>query len=143
MFQLPESIGTSNVLYEEELSGQYPELPALGLLVLNVRSEYLLLADQWQDTYPGTTFNDLSAMALARQEQCSLLTGDKRLRNAAEYESIEVHGTLWLMERMFSEGIITLKRTERAYNDMHEEQRRLPWDEVEAQIKRLRKTVKK
>ncbi|GMR21673.1 MAG: hypothetical protein BMS9Abin36_2277 [Gammaproteobacteria bacterium] len=139
IFQLPESIGTPNVLYDEELAIQHPELPVLGLLILDVQTEYMLLADRWQDCYPDPTFNDLSAMALAKQEQCPLLTGDKQLRIAAACESIEVHGTLWLMERMYGEGIINLKRSEQAYAEMLRVKRRLPWDEVEKQISKWKK----
>lgn len=139
MFQLPEAIGTPNMLYDEELANQHPQLPVLGLLILDVEEEFMSLADQWQDMYPGPTFNDLSAMALAKQEQCPLLTGDQRLRNAAECESIEVHGTLWLMERMFTEAIIDYPRAEQAYTVMNLEGRRLPWDEIKKQLLRFRK----
>ncbi len=140
MFQLPEAIGTPNTLYDEELANQHPDLPAIGLMILNVEAEFMKLADQWQDVYPNPTFNDLTAMALAKQEQCTLLTGDKGLRNAATHESIEVHGTLWLMERLHSEEIIHHKRAEQAYTEMQRENRRLPWDEVEKQLKQFKKT---
>ena len=139
MFQLPEAIGTPNILYDEELANQHSELPALGLLIMNVEEEFMKLADQWQYSYPGPTFNDLFAMALAKQEQCPLLTGDRRLRKAAENESIAVYGTLWLMERLHTEGIIHHKLAEQAYAEMQKEYRRLSWDEVESQLKRFRK----
>lgn len=145
MFQLPEAIGTPNNLYDEELASQHPELPALGLKIMNVEEEYMILADQWQDSYPGPSFNDLSAMALVKQElskdeeRCTLLTGDQGLRSAAESETIEVHGTLWLMERLFNEGIIDFKLADLAYAKMKKENRRLPWDEAKKQLARLRK----
>ena len=138
MFQLPEDIGTPNTLYDEELCGLHPELPALGLLILNVEEKFMNLADEWQDTYPAPSFNDLTAMALAKQEQCPLLTGDRWLRIAAECERIEVHGTLWIMERMHNEEIIDFKRAEEAYAEMQQELRRLPWDEVEKQLNGFR-----
>ncbi|HEB56390.1 MAG TPA: DUF3368 domain-containing protein [Gammaproteobacteria bacterium] len=139
IFQLPEAIGTPNILYDEELASQHPELPALGLRIMNVEEDFMKLADQWQDSYPGPTFNDLTAMALAKQERCTLLTGDKGLRNAATHENIEVHGTLWLTKRLYSEKIIHHKRAEQAYTEMRLKNRRLPWDEVEKQLKRFRK----
>ena len=139
MFQLPEAIGTPNTLYHEELADQHPDLPALGLRIMNVEEDFMKMADQWQDMYPDPTFNDLTAMALAKQEECALLTGDKGLRNAATHEGIDVHGTLWLMERMHSEKIIHHKRAEQAYAEMRQENRHLPWDEVEKQLKRFQK----
>ncbi len=144
MFQLPEALGTPNILYAEELASQHPDLPTLGLQIMNVEEKFMKLADQWQDMYPGPSFNDLSAMALTKQEQpknnnqCTLLTGDQRLRSAAESETIEVHGTLWLMDRLFDEGIINHNRAVQAYAQMQQEKRRLPWDEVEKQLKGFR-----
>lgn len=139
MFRLPETFGTPNILFDEELFKQHPELPTLGLQILDLKPEYMALADQWRDNYKGPTMNDLFAMSLAIQEQCPLLTGDKGLRKAAEQEKIEVHGTLWLIERMFVEGIIKIKRVEQAYVSMEQVKRRLPWDEVEKQLKSFKR----
>ena len=83
--------------------------------------------------------NDLFALALAKQETCPLVTGDKALREAAELETVLVRGTLWLVERMVEETIISIKDAEIAYRKMKDEGRRLPWDEVRRQIKRIKK----
>jgi predicted nucleic acid-binding protein len=88
--------------------------------------------------YHQPSRNDLFALALAKHHGCPLLTGDSRLRQAAEQESIEVRGTLWLMEAMYEAGIITIDELQAAYDRMRDENRRLPWDEVEAQLARLR-----
>ena len=61
---------------------------------------------------------DLFALALAHQEHCPLMTGDRYLREAAEHEAVEVRGTLWLMERLIEEGILTVARAEVAYEQM-------------------------
>lgn len=139
LFQLPESFATPNILFDEELIAQHPELPVLGLSILDVNAEFMAMADQWQDIYPDPTMNDLFAMALAKQEQSPLLTGDQRLRRAAEMEKIEVHGTLWLMDRMHHEEIITIKIMEKAYDLMRDAKRRLPWGEADKQIINLKK----
>jgi hypothetical protein len=68
--------------------------------------------------YNGASHNDLLALSLTKQEQCSLLTGDSRLRIAAKAEQIEVHGTLWLMRQLIEERLITIERAEQAYQDM-------------------------
>lgn len=140
MFQLPEKIGTPNILYEEELAAQHSELPALGLLVMNVEEEYMDYVSQWLDRYIGPSFHDLTAMALAKQENCTLLTGDPGLRTAAETELIDVHGTLWLMERMFVEKIITHTQADKAYKKMRNGGRRLPWPEIKDQLKGFKKS---
>ncbi len=72
MFQLPESFGTPNILFDEELMAQHPELPVLGLSILEVRAEFMALADQWQEEYPDPSINDLFAMALAKARTKSI-----------------------------------------------------------------------
>ena len=81
--------------------------------------------------------NDLFALALAKQESCPLLTGDRRLRKAAEQEGVELKGTLWLVERMAEEAIISVEGAAEAYEGMRREKRWLPWAEVTKQLKRL------
>ena len=63
-----------------------------------------------------------------------LLTGDKDLRQAAEKEGIDVNGTIWIVEQMVMQKIITKQTALAAYNMMKEQNRRLPWHEA---IKRL------
>ena len=138
MFQLPETFAAPNILYEEELIEHHPELPAHGLRILELTGESMQEAYRLRQRYNQPSQNDLFALALAKQEECPLLTGDKNLREAAKDEKIEVRGTLWLVERMFEEKIIDVSKVEHAYEGMRQEQRRLPWGEVEKQLKRFR-----
>lgn len=43
---------------------------------------------------------DCSVLFLAGQQEALLLTGDRLLRMEAEKEGIEVHGSLWVLDRM-------------------------------------------
>ena len=76
-------------------------------------------------------------MAAAEQEACPLLTGDRNLRVAAEGEGIEVHGTLWVAERLVVAGVVSVDELRDAYAKMRASERRLPWAEVDRQLKRL------
>lgn len=140
MFSLPVQFAVPDTLFEEELKTHHPELPGLGLAPLELRGESVehagALAEKHQRT--GVSRNDLLALALAVQEQCPLLTGDNRLRMTADAEGIEVHGTLWLMEQLLLSRLIAPARAKRAYQAMRDAGRRLPWGEVEAQIKAFR-----
>ena len=78
-------------------------------------------------------------MALASQEKCPLLTGDKDLRNAAEKESVIVKGTLWLVEQMIRQQLITVAQAREAYQRMRESGRRLPWPVAEAILHEIEK----
>ena len=67
-----------DILYWEEIEPGTPGLEALGLKILEVRGEYVRYASELPDKY-GTapSPNDYLALALARQEDCPLLSGSK------------------------------------------------------------------
>ncbi|MBL1141594.1 MAG: PIN domain-containing protein [Proteobacteria bacterium] len=139
MIQLPEEFAVPNILYEEELSEHHPDLPTFGLRILEVKEEYVQEADRLGVTYPKNSHNDLLALVLAKQENSPLLTGDSKLKEAAEVEGITVNGTLWLVDQLFINKLISYEEVNIAYDNTKQDGRRLPWKEVEKQIKRLRK----
>ena len=130
-----------DVLFAEELEHHHPTLQDLGLDVLSLAPASVqdAVALVGRHTATGVSRNDLLALALARQEGCPLLTGDRRLREVANTEQVEVKGTLWLMERLLASGVIGLAEAARAYDAMRNGGRRLPWDEVKRQLARLSK----
>jgi len=75
----------------------------------------------------GPSTNDFFALALAKQEQCPLLTGDMALRTTAEKEAVVVLGTLWGVEQMVTLQIIDKATALAAYDKMQQAGRRLPW----------------
>lgn len=139
MFRLSYRFAVPDILFAEELVQHHPELPASGLAVLPLSSsgiaDAVVLLDRHRRT--GVSRNDIFALALARQEACPLLTGDRCLRDVAAAERTEVHGTLWLVEQMILNGVIALADANVAYQAMREQARRLPWGEVERQLSRL------
>ncbi|WP_345988740.1 PIN domain-containing protein [Sulfurimonas sp. HSL1-2] len=138
MFDLSYAFAVPDVLYIEELEEQHGELPAYGLLIKSLESEKVDYAVALQAKHIETSPNDLFALALAKQEECPLLTGDMALRTVAAEEEIEIKGTLWIVEQMVVQGIIGIDRAEGAFEDMKMKQRRLPWKEVERMLERLR-----
>lgn len=138
MFRLPERFAVPNTLYIEELAELHAHLPGLGLSVLEVRAEFVAEAFRLGGLYRNAGHNDLLALALAKQETCAILTGDKFLRQAAELEQLVARGTLWLMERLHRSRLLALDELEHAYDLMHRGGRRLPKDEIQRQLQRLR-----
>lgn len=136
MFQLDAVFAVPNTLYEEELREEHPQLPELGLRTLELTEETVAWAEALitRHAKSGAGINDLLALALARQEQTTLLTGDDKLRSVAVKEKIEVHGTLWLVEQLMESGILTVQQAAAAYDSMKAARRRLPWNEVERQL---------
>lgn len=138
MFQLPETFAVPDILFAEELADRNPELPDAGLQILVMAPEHIEQSAQLRRRYVRPSMNDLLALTLARHHGCPLLTGDRDLRVVAGEHDVEVHGTLWLLERLLQQELIALNQLEHAYDRMRAAQRRLPWDEVKRQLQRLR-----
>ncbi len=142
MFRLKETFAVPDVLYEEELATCHPELPSLGLVTMALEGEGVIEAFRLSSSSAGRAApsqNDLFALMLAKQEGCPLLTGDRRLRELAvkEHKEVELRGTLWLVEQMVTEQLISVDEARTAYQKMKEAGSRLPWKEAERRLKAL------
>ena len=140
MFSFDATFAVPDVLFEEELRADHPELLRLGLKRLELSEGTVAYASRLVEKYRGlgASINDLLALALARQEECPLLTGDGRLRTAGKTEGVDVHGTLWLIEQMVRARAITVKQAGAGYAKMRDAGRRLPWDDVDQQLRALK-----
>src|SRR5690606_21803002 len=136
LFRLPWKISTPDVLFAEEMAAQHPDLPLLGLALGELGEEAMGHVQRLSQTYPGPSRYDCMALALAIQEACPLLSGDRALRQAAEREGVEVHGTVWVVEPMLAQGLLDADAARRAFTAMANAARRLPWAEAERMIKR-------
>ena len=137
MFQLDETFAVPDMLYAEELEQQQPQLPRLGLQIKSMSGESIARAIALKQQYSGPSTNDLFALELARECQCPLLTGDMALRKAADSEGVELRGTLWLVEQLVLQRVITVAVARGAYQKMRDAGSRLPWGEVDRQLKRM------
>ncbi len=127
LFHLPYQFKVPDILFEEELKAHHAHLAGLGLQIGELTAETMMDAFALIQQYGGPSRNDCFALALARQEQCPLLTGDKALRKAAESESVMVKGTLWVVEQMVQQNLLDKIEAHRAYDRMEQAGRRLPW----------------
>jgi len=141
MFSLVYEFATPDILYAEELEEQHPEILDAGLKVIELKSESILRADRYfqENIVRGISVNDCLVLSLAKQENCPLLTGDSKLKKLAIVEGITVRGTLWLVDAMFTNGFITAKDAEIAYQKMLDDGSRLPVNEIQKQLKTFNK----
>ena len=139
MFRLDYRFAVPDVLFEVELREHHPGLARLGLRRKELNGESVRYVETLaSDTRAkGVGRYDLFGLALARQENCMLLTGDSLMRTLAESEGREVRGTLWLVEQILNSGLIKPKRARQAYDVMRKAGRRLPWEEVEGRLRKL------
>jgi predicted nucleic acid-binding protein len=81
---------------------------------------------------------DCHALVLARSEGALLLTGDQKLRRAAERCGVDVHGTLWLLDEMLAACALTPQRAAEALTRMRRAGSRLPETDCEERLARWR-----
>jgi hypothetical protein len=138
IFKLDYEFGLPDVLFEYELRENHADLPDKGLQVMALESAAV---DDTGSLYQrhrssGVSVNDCMALALAKQEDCPLLTGDSALRQVSILEDVEVRGTLWLVGELMETHVIAVDQAAQAYDAMRTDGSRLPWKEVNAQIKK-------
>lgn len=140
MFKLDCEFVVPDILFYEELEHHHSDLPDLGLLVLELSPEcvgnLVQLSTKWQKSRASR--NDLSALALAIDKKCPLLTGDKDLRTVCQEEKWKVYGTIWLVEQLLHAEIVTFEQVELAYQAMRDQKRRLPWKTVGTQLEKYK-----
>ncbi len=141
MFALDYTFATPDLLYQDELAELHPHLLDMGLQTMGLSDTSVQRVFEHVETYShtGVSSYDLASLSLAQQEQAPLLTGDRKLHQICIQESIAVHGTIWLVEEIYKSKISTAQTIKRAYAKMKADGSRLPWDEVEKQLKRFQK----
>jgi hypothetical protein len=137
MFSLDYRFAVPDVLFVEELEDQHAYLLDMGLESRELGPQLVMRVEKLAGQYPKPGRNDFFALVLAAEEQCPLLTGDKDLRAAAEQESVEVRGTLWLVAEMVKTGKISVQIARNGFQRMRVHGRRLPWDLAEQMLAAL------
>ena len=147
LFRLPMQFGIPDLLYYEEIEEGSPGLEQLGLQIMEVSGDFVKYAAQLPSQYNPTlpakngakpSHNDYLALALAKQESCTLLTGDANLRIVASKESVTVMGTIGLLCAMVENQLLTVDDALKALHKMKEGKRRLPWPDAEKLLETLR-----
>jgi len=130
----PWQVVTPNALFDRELAAHHPELPDMGLQLLDVRGEWVLRSMQWAATYRQTSAMDRLCLALALQEECPIVTGDARLKKAAQAEGCQAFGTIWVVEQLIRDGSISIRSASAAYDAMEAAGSRLPFSDARKRL---------
>ena len=141
MFSLTKrSFCVPDILFERELKQKHSHLLRLGLnlSVLSGKSVERVFALAQKHSKTNVSRIDLFALQLALERSALLLTGDKMLRKIANNYQIECHGTIWLVELMVKQNIISKPVAKNAYEKMCSLGSRLPWKEAEKRLAMLK-----
>lgn len=110
--RLPFELVTTNIVFDELKCFTCDQINQLvdgnlGVIDLSPKS-FNRLDDILEYDCTGLTGADASLCVLAEERSGSiLLTGDQDLRNFAQNNGLEVHGTIWLFELFYRTGIGT------------------------------------
>ena len=136
-FDLPFEFTVPDILFFEELEEQHAHLLDIGLVVRELSVNTMSYAFSLTQKARGPSRMDCFALALAKQESCPLLSGDKALRKLANNELIKTMGTIWIVGRLVEEKLISKDEARSAYKKMKAAGSRLPWDTAEEELSKL------
>jgi predicted nucleic acid-binding protein len=132
--RLPLELIAPDVVIEELHTPDGKDLVDLGLRVLELSGQQVLMVLDLAERYARPSRQDLFALVLARETKAVLLTGDGSLREAAEREGVQVHGTIWLLDLMVDHEIINRQERAASLKHMIESGSRLPCEEITARL---------
>ena len=125
-FQLPLDFQAPDVIVAELVRPEGKALTGQGLKERELTGAEVLEVALLAARHHRPSRVDLFALALARSDGAVLLTGDRHLREAAEREGVEVHGTLWLIDLMIERSLLEPEEAARRLRQARERGRRLP-----------------
>ncbi len=141
-FNLPYEFYIPDVMFADELVslGSYSpqDLLDAGLRIGELDSHGVALALTYPRTYSHLSTNDCFALALAETTGSVLLTGDRKLTQAAKNRGIESHGLIWLCDEMNDHGTVDRFTLCRALQELDRDPLvRLPSTELRHRIRKL------
>jgi hypothetical protein len=114
-------------------AGALEAFAGLGVDVVELPGEDIAEALQILSAMGATLVGrvDLLALVLAQRENGVFLTDDRRLRELAGVRDVEVHGTLWVLDRMVAHSFVRPEQALRALDTMVRMGCRFPREEVD------------
>lgn len=136
VFELPFEFLAPDLIVETIETPAGSMLVGKGLQSIPLSGDQVLLLMELSARYPLPPRADLSALVLARAEQCHLLTSQGDLHKTALAEGIEVADTLWLLEQMIDHTVVTEQQVITAVKQMMSVNRSLSSRAVAARLER-------
>jgi len=124
------------VFHDEVLTVDRSLLKDLGLEIRPLSGEELTRITELNAHHPSPSPKDLSTLVVAEIEGGIVVTGDGPLRRAVKEEDMEVHGVLWILDRLVEQTIIPPSRAATSLKTMVSHGSRLPEKEVDPRLRR-------
>ena len=142
-FKLSATFSVPDVLYERELRDHGgEELVKLGLKVQSLDGDGVALAMRHMQAQRRLTVPDGFALALAKLNGWTLLTGDGPLRELAKAEGVDCHGVIWLLDEFERQGAATYAQLHGGLEKISAHPRcRLPRQEISIRLSRYSESL--
>lgn len=121
----------AELVVEEQLDWLEELIEGRKLLVSGFSGEEIFELMEKEIKNPGLSLTDCSAWQWAEKNNGILLTGDAQLRRVAKKSGVEVHGSIWLMDELLRQGILTEAEACQAIKKLRTKNRRLPKREMD------------
>ena len=89
----------------------------------------------------NASIQDCSVWKLAKNLGCPLLTGDNRLRKVVQKDDVEVHGILYLFDKMLEHQVINYETAITKLQSLFSINSRLPKDEIDKRLELWKATL--
>lgn len=139
-FALPFEIHTTTYILDEllkiEQRAAIEKFIANGQLhITSLEGELFIdLLLLYNSAGSNLSVNDCSVWLLASLKEGSLLTGDRNLRRKAVQSGIEVHGILYVIDKMVEHAVITTAVARSALEFLGAHNSRLPKSEIDKRL---------
>lgn len=120
----------AELVVEEQLDWLEELIANEKLIVNNFSGKELSKIFEKENENFGLSLTDCSAWQWAADNGGILLTGDAQLRRTAIKSGVEVHGSIWLLDELLRQGILTHKQACQAIKKLKGKNRRLPKKEI-------------
>ncbi len=107
LFLLPFSFCCTDFVIAELDDFDHEELVVLGLEVRPLDENAIVELTGFIQTHGNSSLADVSCYYLAKITGFPLLTGDGQLRKQAHKDGLQVHGALWLLDRLVEHAILS------------------------------------
>lgn len=138
LFRLPYQFSTTDFVASELGDEVRVQLVGFGMSIISLDSNGIRDLHQLKMELRNPSLADLSCYYVARRDGSTLLSGDRKLREAAQAANIEVFGTLWLLDRLVEHSVLTAHDAAIALEAMIQANGRLPAHECEIRMKAWR-----
>ncbi len=143
-FRLPYTyIMNEDAIADELLSppelGQ--ELISYGLKPVEISIEEFELAQNYGSKYIRLSIYDRIALAIAKNRNITLLTGDAPLRKASRQEGVQVIGTIGILDQLLEENLVGVEEYVECLQRLKKQNGgavRLPGAEIELRLEKHR-----